>query len=197
SKHFYRNKYDHRAEWLRFIATLSSGEGDVHRTSLCAIAQILASPAGVLFELDEASGRFAPATAWPMRIDEIGGLSALPADDDLPRFRGRTGWIVDMKEFRRSPDIYDNMALPDWIQTNPHVRLVVPLLQLERLMGFVLLYDPPPPFELTYEDRDLLKTVGRHVATHLAQHAADLRLAEVAQFEAYNRLTAFMMHDLK
>src|SRR5690606_22169166 len=30
-----------------------------------------------------------------------------------------------------------------------------------------------------------------------AQHEADRRLAEVRQFEAYNRLTAFMMHDLK
>ena len=72
-----------------------------------------------------------------------------------------------------------------------------PLLQLDRMVGFVVLYEPPPPFELTYEDRDLLKTVGAHVATHLAQHEADRRLAESRQFEAYNRLTAFMMHDLK
>jgi putative PEP-CTERM system histidine kinase len=65
------------------------------------------------------------------------------------------------------------------------------------MVGFVTLYSPPPPFELTYEDRDLLKTVGAHVATHLAQHEADRKLAESAQFETYNRLTAFMMHDLK
>jgi putative PEP-CTERM system histidine kinase len=77
------------------------------------------------------------------------------------------------------------------------MRIVAPLLQLERLVGFIVLYDPPPPFELTYEDRDLLKTVGRHVATHIAQHDADRKLAESRQFEAYNRLTAFMMHDLK
>jgi putative PEP-CTERM system histidine kinase len=56
---------------------------------------------------------------------------------------------------------------------------------------------PPPPFEPTYEDRDLLKTVGRHVATYIAQHEADRRLAENRQFEAYHRLTAFVMHDLK
>jgi putative PEP-CTERM system histidine kinase len=35
------------------------------------------------------------------------------------------------------------------------------------------------------------------VATHLEQHEADRKLAEARQFEAYNRLTAFMMHDLK
>jgi putative PEP-CTERM system histidine kinase len=35
------------------------------------------------------------------------------------------------------------------------------------------------------------------VATHIAQHEADRRLAESRQFEAYHRLTAFVMHDLK
>jgi signal transduction histidine kinase len=35
------------------------------------------------------------------------------------------------------------------------------------------------------------------VATHLAQHEADRRLAESRQFEGYHRLTAFVMHDLK
>src|SRR5690606_31462872 len=164
---------------------------------LCAIAQIFASPAGVLFVRDAAGGRFAPAAAWPMQLDELEGLRELTLDEDLPRFLARTRWIVDLKEYRSSPDVYDHMELPEWIASNPHVRLISPLLQLDELVGFVLLYDPPPPFELTYEDRDLLKTVGRHVATHLAQHEADRRLAEVRQFESYNRLTAFMMHDLK
>jgi putative PEP-CTERM system histidine kinase len=93
--------------------------------------------------------------------------------------------------------MYGNFVLPDWLRTTQGFRIVSPLLQLDRLMGFVLLYDPPPPFELTYEDRDLLKTVGRHVATHIAQQEADRKLTESRQFEAYNRLTAFMMHDLK
>ena len=75
--------------------------------------------------------------------------------------------------------------------------MLLPLLRPDGLAGFALLYKPPPPFELTYEDRDLLKTLGRHVATIVVQYDADRRLAESRQFEAYHRLTAFMMHDLK
>jgi putative PEP-CTERM system histidine kinase len=198
SKHFYRNKYDYRIEWLRFIKTLSSAEeSDVRRTSIHAIAQIFSSPAGILFSLDEQGRRFDPVSAWPMRLADIEGLSPIPAEADLPRFMERTKWIVDLHEYRQTPDVYDNLPLPDWILANGRVRVLSPLLQLERVVGFIALYDPPPPFVLTYEDRDLLKTVGRHVATHLAQHEADRRLAESAQFEAYNRLTAFLMHDLK
>jgi putative PEP-CTERM system histidine kinase len=89
------------------------------------------------------------------------------------------------------------MQLPSWLLNHGKLRVVAPLLLLDSLLGFVVLYDASPAFELTFEDRDLLKTVGRHVATHIAQFDADRKLAESRQFEAYNRLTAFMMHDLK
>ncbi len=198
SKHFYRNKYDYRIEWLRFIGTLSSDpDTDVRRTGIHAIAQIFSSPAGILFTLDEPGRRFVPVAAWPLKLEDLPAPSELSIDEDLPRFLDRTHWIIDLQEYRRSPDMYENVTLPRWILDNPEMRILSPLLQLERMVGFVVLYQPPPPFELTYEDRDLLKTVGSHVATHLAQHEADRRLAESGQFEAYNRLTAFMMHDLK
>jgi putative PEP-CTERM system histidine kinase len=66
----------------------------------------------------------------------------------------------------------------------------------DELVGFVLLTKAPSAPRLNYEDRDLLKTVGNHVAVHLAQEKSDSLLAEAQQFEAYNRLTAFLMHDL-
>jgi putative PEP-CTERM system histidine kinase len=198
SKHFYRNKYDYRIEWLRFIRTLSSaGEEDVRRISVRAVAQIFANPGGVLFTLDDSEQTFIPVAAWPMRIDAIPDIDAIDHRQDLPSFLARTHWIIDLKEYQRAPDLYGNIALPVWLKNNPHLRIVSPLLQLDRLVGFFVLYEPPSPFALTYEDRDLLKTVGGHVATHLAQHEADRKLAESKQFEAYNRLTAFMMHDLK
>jgi putative PEP-CTERM system histidine kinase len=89
------------------------------------------------------------------------------------------------------------LALPAWIVESEELQIVAPILELEHLSGFFLLFAPPPPFELTYEDRDLLKTVGRHVATALALVSAARKLTEVRQFETYNRLTAFIMHDLK
>jgi putative PEP-CTERM system histidine kinase len=198
SKHFYRNKYDYRVEWLRFISTLSStDEDDVGRTAVRAMAQIFASPGGMLFLRDETGRKFLPYAAWPMHIHSLTLPASMAADEDLPVFLGRTQWIIDTEEFRRTPDFYGNLAMPSWLLDHPQLRIVSPLLQLDRLVGFVVLYDPAPPFELTYEDRDLLKTLGRHVATHIAQQDADRRLAESRQFEAYNRLTAFMMHDLK
>lgn len=196
--HFYRNKYDYRITWLRFIETLSSNAGDdVRRTTVHAVAEVLASPGGILFTLDEQARQFVPVAAWPLTPDSIPGLAPVSADSELVSFMRERHWIVSLSEYRRSPQVYRHITLPPWFAQNPNLGLVSPLLELDRLTGFFVLYEPPPPFELTYEDRDLLKTVGRHVATQLAQHDADRKLAESRQFEAYNRLTAYMMHDLK
>lgn len=198
SKHFYRNKYDYRIEWLRFIQTLSlTTDEDIRRTSVRAVAQIFASPGGVLFLSDQQAREFVPVMAWPIRLESVSGIAPISANSELVRFVRQKQWIIDLQEYRRLPDAYQNIELPGWLLQNPTFRIISPLLELEQLFGFFMLYDPPPPFVLMYEDRDLLKTVGRHVATQLAQHDADRRLAESRQFEAYNRLTAFMMHDLK
>jgi putative PEP-CTERM system histidine kinase len=198
SKHFYRNKYDYRVEWLRFIETLSSTtEEDIRRISVRAVAQIFDSPGGILFVSDQQARQFVPAAAWPIVLDSVSGIAAIGTDSELVRFIRQRQWIIDLQEYRRLPDVYQNIELPRWIQQNAALRIISPILELDRLAGFFVLYEPPPPFDLTYEDRDLLKTVGRHVATQLAQQDADRRLAESRQFEAYNRLTAFMMHDLK
>ena len=49
SKHFYRNKYDYRIEWLRFVQTLSMRrEPDARRNAIRAVAQIFDSTSGLL-----------------------------------------------------------------------------------------------------------------------------------------------------
>jgi putative PEP-CTERM system histidine kinase len=206
AKHFYRNKYDYRIEWLRFIQTLSapagrsdgSGESvDPYVRAIRAIAQIVGSPGGLLFLRDDGTGAFTARTTWPGTAAPLAQLPVLAADAPMIRFLESRQWVIDVEEHRLTPDVYDNLELPALFDPpSPH-RLVLPLLDDANLVGVLVLAEPPPPFRPTYEDRDLLKTVGRHVATHIAQHEADRRLAESRQFEAYHRLTAFVMHDLK
>ena len=61
----------------------------------------------------------------------------------------------------------------------------------------MVLTSPEIDDSLTWEDLDLLKTVSRQIASYLDRHEAAEMLAESRQFEAFNKLTAFIMHDLK
>jgi putative PEP-CTERM system histidine kinase len=202
AKHFYRNKYDYREEWLRFIETLSTPdpEIDTRENAIRSIAQIIGSAAGVLYLRPAESGAvaaFAPVASWPRGAFEPSRQPPVDVESDLARFLTRRQWVVDLYEYDQSPDDYDNVEIPVGLRSQQSNRLVVPLIHVKELIGFIVLQNPPPPFKPNYEDRDLLKTVGRHVAAHLAQHEADKQLSESRQFEAYHRLTAFVMHDLK
>jgi putative PEP-CTERM system histidine kinase len=204
NQHFYRNKYDYRLEWLRFIQMLSVPlEGaDARANAVRAMGQIINSPGGVLYLRSEDGEAFRPAASWPQAELESGRHPVLPPQDELVAFLRERQWVIDLAELRTSPDVYGSLSLPDALRGTKDLgagcdRLIVPLTHLDTLIGFVVLVDPPESFEPNYEDRDLLKMMGRHVAVHLAQSEADRRLAESRQFEAYHRLTAFVMHDLR
>ena len=178
NKHFYRNKYDYRIEWLRFIQTLSAPEEGIETrdNAVRAIAQIIGSPGGVLFLRTEDGAEYRPVASWPAAEFDTRRYDALPPTAEMVAFLAKNQWVIDLAELRETPDSYQNISAPDWLAEQRRFRLIVPLTHGEDLIGFVALADPPPPFKPNYEDRDLLKTVGRHVAVHIAQYEADRRL---------------------
>ncbi|CAN5297433.1 PEP-CTERM system histidine kinase PrsK [soil metagenome] len=196
SKHFYRFKYDYRDEWLRLIHTLSSPSADMslRERSIKAMAQIVGSRGGTLWLVDRDGRHFRPVGSWNSSLP---GCMALEASHPLVRFLESRQWIVDTAEYRRDPSRYRGITLPGWLAGGSQEYLVVPLMHELQLLGIMVLHQTRASFRLTFEEIDLLKTVGRQVASYLAQYEADQQLAEGRQFEAYNRLTAFIMHDLK
>jgi putative PEP-CTERM system histidine kinase len=97
---------------------------------------------------------------------------------------------------QRYPTMYEGLDLDSWFLEDGSWWIIVPLFLGDDLYGFVALARPSTVSELNFEDHDLLRTVGRHVATHLRQAESDKQLAEAQQFGAYHRLSAFLMHDL-
>ena len=198
SKHFYRTKYDYRAEWLRFIRTLSAASPeDVLAAAVRSVAQILDSPGGYLYRQPEGTTAFVPVAVWPVSYGNLTDMGSIPANSELIGFMQSKRWIIDLREREVRPALYENADVPIWLQSDPRWRLLSPIFLGDVLLGFFILLEPPAPFRLMFEDRDLLNTSGQHVATLLAQQDADRRIAELRQFQAYNQLTTFVMHDLK
>ncbi len=95
------------------------------------------------------------------------------------------------------PGLYSGLKKPSWIREHKNAWLLVPLFQGDVLLGIVLLTQPRTPIEWNWEVIDLLKTAGRQAASYLALEEAAKQLAEARQFEGFNRLSAFVIHDLK
>ena len=193
NKHFFHNKYDYREEWLRLVATLGAFDYKSGReVTIRALAQVVGSTGGVLWVRRDDPPGFRTAATYNLDVD----IADLAIDDPLVEFIQESDWVVDLKELAENPGHYDGLQRPAALERLSAAWLVVPLLSQFELQGLIMLTDAPGAGRLNYEDRDLLKTVGSHIAVHLAQARSDRMLAEAQQFEAYNRLTAFLMHDL-
>ena len=195
NKHFFSYRYDYREEWLRVIGLLAGGHVELPLAErlIWALAEIVESSGGLLWVRSEKGSyrlraRFNSQHAVEPVIDA--------AEPMLP-FMERQRWVIDMDEFRRAPDVYGDLTLPDWLLDNAEAWLLVPLIHDERLLGFVLLLQPRAPQAINWENLDLLKTVGMQAAGYLALNQAAEALAEARQFEGFNRLSAFVIHDLK
>ena len=197
NKHFYPYKYDYREEWLRFIRTLStsSEEGELYHNTIKSIAQIIESPGGMLW-LRQDNGFFICADTWEMM--QVNDRE--PAEASLPKFMEKFEFVISVDELREQPEVYNRLGyleLPEWVkEVQPW--LIVPLIYNDLLIGFVVLdHATARKKSFNWEDSDLLKTAARQVASFLEQMNASKALAEAKQFESFNKVSTYVVHDIK
>jgi putative PEP-CTERM system histidine kinase len=190
-KHFYRGRYDYRDEWQRFTQELGAAGGPLHERIIEALAGLVESPAGALW-LRHADGGFLPVAGWNMPLP--GGR--LAATDAVCQLMDTRHWVVESDAWRRHPTRHGGVPLPNWLAV-ANLWLVTPLLLDGRLSGFVGLAPPRTVLLVDWEVRDVLRIAGRQAATVLAHRQSADSLAVARQFESFNRMSAFIAHDLK
>ncbi len=192
SKHFFSYKYDYREEWMRFTRTLAEGSWAVPERVVHAMATLVSSPGGILWTRGDNRG-LSLTTHWnmpPVEVEES-------AWEGLVEFLHDRQWVVDLDEYRSSPSLYDPLDLPDWLLEIPQGWLIIPLPFRDEIVGVLLLKKSPVVTSINWEDRDLLKMAALQAASNLAQYLSDQALMQARQFEAFNRLSAYVVHDLK
>ncbi len=193
---FFAERYDYRREWLRCIDMLAGAGGTgtgslapLHTRVIRTVAQVVDSPAGMLFLRESGHGpddlSFQWAGSWNMPA------LSLPVPPEHPLLAGFGAG--------------ENIAVPD-----PATLLHPPLDALSNLWlavplphpgggpaGFVLVAQPRAPFALDGEVFALLRTVAREVATYLAEQRALQALMEARQLRDFGKRFAFVAHDIK
>ena len=195
NKNFFRYKYDYRHVWLNLIRTLSkaSSKEDFYLHSLKAAANVFDSRGGALW-LKNDSGQLEVVATWRLSLPE-----ETHVDFDSPFAQAfiEREWVYALgKSGSNLSDPYSGY-LPDWVTSIDNGWVITPMIIGEQLTGFFLLTQSANTNPLIWEDLDVLKTVGRQLASYIVRQKSAEQLAEAKQFDTYNRLTAFIMHDLK
>lgn len=193
NKHFYGLKHDYRKQWALFTNNLASNQGEVPICVCQSLAQLIGS-SGALLWSRERNNSYQLAANWHIPRPSNESFEDLTP---LINFLSETQWVIDIEEYKEDPDFYENLKLPRWMSEMNRAWLIVPLFFQEEVLGLVLLKRSDMSMEINWEDRDLLKLAGKQAAIHLSQFHSEKALIEARQFEAYHRLSTYVMHDLK
>ncbi|HET8578979.1 MAG TPA: XrtA/PEP-CTERM system histidine kinase PrsK [Methylomirabilota bacterium] len=186
STHFYGEKYDYRQQWRSFTGSLATRvnlEGVVGQL-LRSVTETIGATRGAIYLADEPDGL--------LRLGATQNTGPLPKTLELKAAAFRTG--------KRGPEaclVADLGNGPAQALLDAGVVVAVPLPLQGRLMGVLLVGAERTETPYAVEDLDLLTTLGEQGAYAIATAQLSERLAQSRAFEAFSRLTSFVVHDLK
>jgi putative PEP-CTERM system histidine kinase len=194
-KHFFHYRYDYREEWLRFTQTLTAQDSpqSMGQQVIRGLANMVESPAGILWLREAGQESYRQSARW--NLPEC--VSVEPVNSPLCRFLLTRGWVINLEEYRCFPARYNGFELPTWLSELPNAWLIIPLMAGSEMHGFVILSSSRTPLSVNWEVNDLLRTAGCQAASFLAKMQATEALLEVRKFDAFNKMSAFVVHDLK
>ncbi|PYN82354.1 MAG: PEP-CTERM system histidine kinase PrsK [Candidatus Rokuibacteriota bacterium] len=190
TRNFYRSKYDYRVEWVNSTKRLGSlvTLGELAPQLLGTVVETVGATAGVLYLDGAREGGFRAATAVGTRRP-------------TPTLAEGHPLIVTLAA-RRTPLVLENGAAAAWFeppvaQAFPEASVIVPLRWHDELTGFLLIGPEQTGVPYTLEDLEFMETIGEQAAGVIDTARLSEGLAQSREFEAFHRLTSFVIHDLK
>jgi putative PEP-CTERM system histidine kinase len=195
TKHFFANQFDYRHEWLKLTHCLNTKEldGNVYATALRGLTQAI----------DYQTGCFIQAQNGELKVLANIEKPDLKEDEQIvllefAKFFKLKNWIIDIEELRTQPYVYEELKINHGLLNAVSFQLVIPIYNDEKFWGMAVIQGSDNTSKnLNWELRDYLTAVNAQISNFLFHHQAAQELAENAQFAAFTRMSAFVVHDLK
>jgi putative PEP-CTERM system histidine kinase len=199
SRHFQRPLYDYRTVWRRFAEATAScvNQTDLCQVSVKAVTDIFQALSVSVWLADE------PQSQLVMLASTF--LTEAKADTLRP---GKEEFAEILKALRGQHDPVDidtvkepwaeclRRCHPEEFRKGGH-RVCVPMIAGEELIGLMILGDRVSAAMFTWQDFDLLKCIGDHIAAGLLNTRLSQKLLQTKELEAFQTMSAFFVHDLK
>lgn len=194
SKHFFANQFDYRLAWLQLSTDLQTPAQTISATymqALKAFCRAINYQHGELYKLDR-QGHF-------LRVSHTTDAGTnkevlIP----LMQYATKRNWVIDTTELITKPHIYPQLSFDSKAIKNLAIQFIVPLMHAGQCWGVACLHaGDKQVINLNFEIRDYFIAVTSQVGNFLGHVENTQVVAENAQFAAFNRMSAFVLHDLK
>lgn len=194
TKHFFANKYDYRVEWLKLIDQLENSEsGNYYKTALDTISSTLHIEQGLLVK------RLAYKQYTTLYQNGIELTADLAHELTLiDEYCTNHPWVIDVEEYQKVENSYPELFLDSILLNKLNIAIIVPIVVSNNIYGFFVLSQLEGNARLlNWEDRDLLSAIAMQLSHFLTLNEASDELSQAKQFDAFNQMSAFLVHDLK
>lgn len=193
SKHFFANKYEYREEWLELIEKIETASAEnYYQMSLTIMMSKVEATGGVILKAN-GNNRFTVQYSNGIEVDETFNKDLVL----LEHFTKKQGWIIDINEYKKDPLSYPGLFIQPKMWREIDVNILVPIFIGKAFYGFFILANTDEHKKLNWEDRDLLFAIAKQLGNFISLNEVNDKLAESKQFDAFNRMSAFLVHDLK
>ncbi|AOW77078.1 histidine kinase [Colwellia sp. PAMC 20917] len=193
AKNFFANKYEYRDEWLNLIGKIetTNAESYYQMATQIMMSKVDAYAGAILKKVT--GQRFSVQYSEKLLLDDTFNQQLV----ECSLFCQRQGWIIDIEEYRQTPTVYPGLSLDLSLFDTKSIRIIVPIFIGKAFYGMFILAGKNQVKQLNWEDRDLLFAISKQLGNFVSLHEANDKLAESKQFDAFNRMSAFLVHDLK
>jgi len=193
AKNFFANRYEYRDEWLDLIEKIETTSAESYYQMATNI---------MMSKLDATSGAIIKKkTELDFDIKYSIGVTLSEAFDlqltFFSQFCKNKGWIIDVDEYEINEKMYPELNIDVELCRSFNVRIIVPIFIGKAFYGLFITGQIDGLKQLNWEDRDLLFAVSKQLGNFISLHETNDELAESKQFDAFNRMSAFLVHDLK
>lgn len=201
STHFYINKYEYRDEWLALSEQLQGASTEQEVVN--ALRQVLNTclyTRQIFIWLD--SGESSPLRGYRGVdfLDNPAWMSAndlaIAADSSLAHYLRQKGCFT-LHEEQADPLWHEAVQEKEPFLSALNLKLLAPIAIGNQLLGIIGLGPEYTGGEYGHDDFDLLKTLGSQTASALLAVRMAEELARAREQQAWSRLSAFVLHDVK
>ncbi len=193
-KHFFANTFDYREKWVELTRELKKIEiAHFNAPDVClnAWCKAIGYSAGALLKFHPVAPPEMLAATKNYRLSE----TDLQVASLYQQKFGNKNWLLDFSDHRDKDVSAIHRELEGKIES---FELLVPVYQNNQLWGCCVLNPlPTEHLKLNWELRDYLNAVSEQISSYLFMSEASKTLSENAQFIAFSRMSAFVVHDLK
>ncbi|MEY4069416.1 MAG: hypothetical protein RL721_30 [Candidatus Eisenbacteria bacterium] len=192
-RNFYAYRYDYRREWGRVSAALSPAAAP---EDVCRQVETLMRE---IFDADHVAIHFRedPAGAFRLLYGPSDTPTTLEATHPLVRWFERERWPVLFSDRALDPEVAQAIESSKLLRTSVGAAVCAPLAVAEPVIALLWLSPKRGDEAWSEEDLEFLTAMSRQLASALWFSRQAERMAEARQLESLQRLSSFVLHDMK